>query len=115
MLRPEEEHAEVSLRFMEEAERYLMQGDLLQASEKAWGAAALKVNAIAEDRGWEHTRHGQLFTAIGNIIAETGQTQLRGLFHEANGLHINFYEDWLTADDVSDSLDAVKELLEQYD
>jgi hypothetical protein len=112
MLQPEENHTEVSRQFIGEAEKYLVQGDLLQASEKAWGAAARKVKAIAEDRGWEHKGHGHLFAAIGNIVAETGQTELRGLFREANALHINFYEGWLTTQDVSESLEAVKELLE---
>ena len=84
MLRPEENHTEVSRQFIEDAEKYLVQGDLLQASEKAWGAAARKVKAIAEDRGWEHKRHGHLFAVIGNIVADTGQTDLRRLFREAN-------------------------------
>ena len=112
MIRPEENHTEVSRRFIGEAEKYLVQGDLLQASEKAWGATARKVNAIAEDRGWEHRGHGRLFAAIGNIVDETGQIELRRLFREANALHINFYEGWLTTQDVSESLEAVKELLE---
>ena len=112
MLWPEENHTEVSRQFIGEAEKYLVHGDLLQASEKAWGAAARKVKAVAEDRGWEHKGHGHLFAAIGNIVAETGHTELRGLFREANALHINFYEGWLTTQDVSESLEAVKELLE---
>ena len=115
MIWPEENHTEVSRQFIGEAEKYLMQGDLLQASEKAWGAAARKAKAIAEDRGWEHTRHGHLFAAIGNIVSETGRTEVRRLFREANVLHINFYEGWLTAEDVSESLEAVKELLELLD
>ena len=115
MLRPEENHTEVSRQFIDDAEKYLAQGDLLQASEKAWGAAARKVKAIAEDRGWEHKGHGHLFTAIGNIVSDTGQTEIRRLFREANTLHINFYEGWLTVQDVSESLEAVKELLELLD
>ena len=115
MLRPEENHTEVSRQFIDNAEKYLVQGDLLQASEKAWGAAGRKVKAIAEDRGWEHKGHGHLFTAIGNIVADTGQTELRRLFREANTLHINFYEGWLTVQDVSEGLEAVKELLELLD
>ena len=112
MLRPEENHTEVSRQFIGEAEKYLVRGDLLQASEKAWGAAARKVKAIAEDRGWEHRGHAHLFAAISNIVDETGQTELRRLFREANTLHINFYDGWLTVQDVSEGLEAVKELLE---
>ncbi len=50
------------------ASRYLVQqaraelalGDLRQASEKGWGAAAQMVKAVAEFRGWSHRYHGLL-------------------------------------------------------
>ena len=32
-------------------------GDLRQASEKGWGAAAQMVKALAEQRGWQHNNH----------------------------------------------------------
>ena len=35
-------------------------GDVLQASEKGWGAAALMLKAVAEQRGWEHGKHRHL-------------------------------------------------------
>ena len=34
----------------------LAQGDVRQASEKGWGAAALMLKAIAEQRGWDMAR-----------------------------------------------------------
>ena len=70
----------------------LAQGDTRQASEKGWGEAAQIVKAIGESRGWAHGGHGQLFTAVRNLREETGDEEISRLFHVANSLHNNFYE-----------------------
>ncbi len=46
------------------AREELAQGDVRQASEKGWGAAAQMVRAVAEQRGWEHTGHALLYQAV---------------------------------------------------
>ena len=43
--------------FLEQAHNELRAGDLLQASEKGWGAASQMVKAVAESRGWQHDQH----------------------------------------------------------
>ena len=43
--------------FLAQAGRELAAGDLPQASEKGWGAAAQILDAVAKQRGWEHNRH----------------------------------------------------------
>ena len=45
-----EQHREISTQFLEHAEDELRKGDLLQASEKAWGAVSHYVNSIARQR-----------------------------------------------------------------
>ena len=96
---------------LEQAGRELDAGDVLQASEKGWGAAAHTVKAIAERRGWRHERHGHLFGVVRAIVAESGQPRIMDLFHVANGLHANFYEGWLGQEDVERGLGQVEELL----
>ena len=104
-------HIETSRRMLEQAGRELGAGDVLQASEKGWGAAAHTVKAIAEQRGWRHERHGDLFSVVRRIVAESGQPRIMDLFHIANGLHANFYEGWLVQEDVERGLGQVGELL----
>ena len=48
----------------------LAKGDLQQASEKGWGAAAQMMKAIAESRGWEHGRHRHLHQIASRLRAE---------------------------------------------
>ena len=40
--------------FLEKGRKYLAEGDLHQASEKGWGAAAHMAKAVAAARGWEY-------------------------------------------------------------
>ena len=85
-------YQERSKRYLAKAHEELEAGDLEQASEKGWGAAALMVKAVAEQRGIPHRKHGFLFTLVEDLVDETGDAELRRLFDSANALHTNFYE-----------------------
>ena len=110
-----EEHVRISRQFMRQAEEEFAKGDKLQASEKAWGAAAHAVKAVAQRRGWRHDGHRYLFEAIDSIYGETGDPELRGLFGTANSLHMNFYENWQSDDYVQDGMERVKILLKKLE
>ena len=97
--------------FLARARVYLAEGDLLQASEKGWGAAAQMVKSIAEARGWPHNGHRELWRVVNRLVAETGDAQLRTAFTMAGALHTNFYEGWLPRENVADYLDQVGNLL----
>ncbi len=101
--------------FLHKAQTYLADGDLLQASEQGWGAAAQMVKAVAEVRGWEHLGHRQLYRAIDLLVAETGDGELRPLFNSAGALHANFYEGWLSAAAVGDNLVLVEEFVQRLE
>lgn len=47
-------------KYLKEGEEFLAKGDVIQASEKFWGAMAEAIKAVAESRGWEHAKHGHL-------------------------------------------------------
>ena len=52
--------------FMVKSRQYLADGDLHQASEKGWGAAAWMAKAVAEAQGWDYTKHAQFSVALNN-------------------------------------------------
>ncbi len=56
--------AALSRRFVRQAQEEFDKGDRLQASEKAWGAAAHAVKAVAASRGWNHNSHRLLFDVV---------------------------------------------------
>lgn len=113
MITRTEYHTTTARHFMAKADDYLADGDLLQASEKGWGAAAQTVKAAAEHRGWSHDGRRQLYTAIDRLADEAGDRRLRNLFRSANSLHQNFYEGWMTRDAVEDGLRDVEELVDK--
>ena len=105
----------MSREYMARAEDYLRQGDLKQASEKSWGAAACALKSIAEQRGWLHQSHALLNDISGQIVDELGRDDLRNLFAVARTMHQNFYEDWFQEDEVEHGVNTVKAYLSQLE
>lgn len=110
-----EEHLRISRQFMRQAHAEFAKGDRLQASEKAWGAAAHAVKAVAQQRGWQHDGHRYLFAAVDKIFRETKDPQIRSLFRTANSLHMNFYENWQSAEFVQDGIQQIEVLLKKLE
>lgn len=106
-------YKQASEHFLVQAGQELAAGDLPQASEKGWGAAAQILKAIAEQRGWEHNRHRHYLRIASRLRAETGDGDIRRLFGSASLLHENFYENEMMAEDVADGLDDVKALIDK--
>ena len=98
--------------FMTKSRKYLKEGDLLQASEKGWAAAAQSVKAFGP-WGWEHGGHRQLFRVVGRLAEETKNENgdIRSMFHVASSLHQNFYEDWLGETEIQHCLDKVENFI----
>ena len=86
-------------------------GDLRQASEKGWGAAAQIVKAAAQNRGWEHDSHRRLFLTVNDLSDETGDPEIHRLFASPNLLHQNFYEDGAGYDIVTDHLGRTEQFI----
>ncbi len=108
-------YAELSRWCIGQAENYLRNRNNIQASEKGWGAAAQALNAIAEERGWNHGGHRRIVDVAQQVADEQNRQDLISLFGTAQALHINFYEDWLNSDTVSIYLDDVKKLLPELE
>ena len=109
------EHRRISRQFLRQAQAEFAGGDRLQASEKAWGAAAHAVKAVAQHRGWRHDSHRHLYEAIDRIYRETGDPAFFSLFRSANSLHMNFYENWQTDGSVQDGIQQVGVLLKKLE
>ena len=100
--------------FLGKSREYLAEGDLHQASEKGWGAAAWMAKAVAETRGWEYRRHEQFNVVLDRVQDLTGNDRLIELRGIANDLHRNFYtrSRFLSPVSIGTGLDRVAELLD---
>ena len=105
-----ERSQEISNQFLEQAEAEFRAGDLLQASEKAWGAFAHCVKAIAQEKGWEHNSHRHLNRCAGRLLRQISPVHVY-LLGVVNALHANFYEDFYDEDAVGSSIGAAKMLV----
>jgi len=101
--------------FLTKAHTYLAEDDLLQASEKGWGAAAQMVKGVAEAGGWPHNGHHELWRAVNLIVDQTGDREIRIAFAAAAALHTNFYEGWLPRETVEDYLAQVEGLVSKLE
>ena len=104
-------YVELSRRYMGQAREELEIADFNQASEKAWGAVACGVKAVAEQREWNHRQHSLLFDVAGQLADELERPDLRERFRGANTLHQNYYEGWMDEDEVEDAIDSAELLV----
>ena len=95
MMESTSRYVDASREYMGKAYHYLAENDLPQAGEKAWGAAAEMVKAVAEERGRFHRSHRVLYEIVDDLTEETGDADLGRAFDVASHLHYNYYERWL--------------------
>ena len=104
---------EMAEEYLSQADKELQSGNLKQASEKIWGAAALAVKAVAYSReGIRLRSHGELWEYIDRLIQETGQEDLGTLWRTATAMHVNFYENWAPKGEIQRSLKSIEKLLQ---
>ena len=107
-----EAYWEIAEHYLKRAEEELSKGDLREASEKVWSAAALAVKASAYEReGRRLTSHGELWAYVAKLKKE--EPVLGGLWRTAISMHVNFYEGWAPEEEVREALSKVRELVER--
>mgnify|MGYP000241628366 FL=1 len=104
-------HLEEAQQLLEQAKEELKKQNLRQASEKIWGACALAIKAHAMARkGIKPQSHRDLWTYKEEIAKELGNW-IKVAFRQANLMHVNFYEDMATREDVEEVLKEVEKLV----
>ena len=104
-----------SRKLLAQSREELTRGDVLQASEKGWGAAAQMLKAIAESQSMPHSRHRHLSSIASHLRSVTGDRDVYRWFQVAEALHGNFYEDQMVSADITESLDDVERLLDRLE
>jgi HEPN domain-containing protein len=109
-----ESYREASEEPMRQAREELAKGDLRQAGEKAWGAAALMLKSLAYRRdGLRLSSHGELWEYVAKLAEETGDRELGRLWRSVVSIHVNFYEGWATRTHVEEAVRDAEELVER--
>ena len=108
-----EQHREISAQFLNHAEDEFRKGDLLQASEKAWGAVAHYVNSVARQRSWPLGSHRHLIENANKLISRdpVHARHTRRLLRSVEALHANFYQAAWDEETVREGIDDAKDLV----
>ena len=108
------DYRQQSRTFLAKSRDYLAEGDLHQAAEKGWGAAAWMAKAVAEAQGWQYRKHEEFFTVMYQAEDLSRDPRLPSLWHVANTMHGFFYTRrmFLRADAISRGLDQIETVLD---
>ena len=119
MATPEElssRYLEMSRYLIQKAQQELDHGDdLMQASEKAWGAVAHSLKSIAALRGWNHHHHLLLEDLAAVLQWQTNSAHILDRLASAQILHTNFYENRLEQDILQHHVDRCRELRDELE
>ena len=89
---PVQDYARAGFELLDIAAGHLGNGDLRQASEMGWGAAAQVVKAVAENWNVPHDSHWSLVELVNKLHDARPGSELKDGFEMAQNLHRNFYE-----------------------
>ena len=107
------EYIETAEELLRQAGEELQKGDVRQAAEKLWGAAALAVKAYAFWRdGRRLSSHGELWEYKRRLEDELGEW-VSDAWNAGNTMHICFYEGWCAARDVENAMKRMLRLVEE--
>jgi hypothetical protein len=95
-----QDHALTVQDFLTASDREFAVGDVLQSSEKLWGAAAHAITAVAKQRGLEHGTHRTMINSARQIADEVDDERLRSGILAARHFHSNFYNGTMEPEDV---------------
>ena len=106
-----ERHALISQDLLRHAWTELEKGDLLQASEKAWGATAHAIKSVAEKRRWFSEADWKLGRAAEIITAELDNQNVYRCYSLARDSHYNYYHHLYDSQTVGLAIAASSELV----
>ncbi len=107
------EHIETARQFLVDADREYEAGDMLQASEKLWGAASHVVIAEMHRRGTKSSGHRAMILAVRQIAEDLNDTELRPEFAAARALHANFYHGFMEDYEYAENRELVRRFVER--
>ena len=90
-----EEHVQTAREFLLKSDGYFAEGDVLQGSEKLWGAAAHAVMAVAQQRGWKYGNHYTLRETALRLADELEDERISLGLGVAEKFHANFYHEFM--------------------
>lgn len=114
-----EQYRAQSVHYLENAVTSLQQGDVEKAGEFLWGSVAEALKAVAARKGQLLRNHREIREYARALSAELQDPTIEMAFKVADQLHSNFYESFLSAEDLAPDAEriraAVRKLIDLLD
>ena len=108
-------NAGISRELLAKARWELDAGDLLQASNKAWGAAAFALKAVAEKRRWFNEADWKLRRIASIVSDELNDQQIIRSYDSTRLAHFNFYQHEYDYREVEQAIEAAAYVVAQLE
>jgi hypothetical protein len=106
-----EKHTRLAHQLLDDAKREIAEGDLVQGSEKLWGATSQALKAYCANRGLPHSKYAHRRHAALELAAKLNNPFIRTAFGVAESCHANFYNDWMEQEHLDGYLPDIEELV----
>ncbi len=98
---------------LKHGEELLAKEDIMEASEKFWNAVVQAIKALAITENIELKTHRELWDYVKKLARKLNDVEIEKLFADANYLHINFYEGYLSPTLTENYITSAKKLIDK--
>ena len=106
-----DKHTRLALQLLDDAKREISAGDLVQGSEKLWGATSQALKAYCASHRMPHGKYAQRRHAVFQLADQLENPFVRATFGVAQSCHSNFYNDWMEQEDLDGYLPDIESLV----
>ena len=106
-----DKHTRLAEQLLADARREIADGDLVQGSEKLWGATSQAIKAYCASRRLPHGKYAQRRHAVFQLADDLNNPFVRVTFGVAESCHANFYNDWMEQEHLDGYLPDIEALV----
>lgn len=106
-----EKHTRLARQLLDDARHEIAAGDLVQGSEKLWGATSQALMAYCASHGMPHGKYANRRHAAFELAEQMDNPFIRATFGVAQSCHSNFYNDWMEQEDLDGYLPDIEALV----
>ena len=107
------QHEDTARQFLADADSEFEAGEMLQASEKLWGAATHVVIAEMQKRGMKASGHRKMILAVRDFAEDYADPTLNGMFSATGALHANYHHGFMEDYEYDENRDLTRRFVEQ--
>ena len=106
-----EKHTRLARKLLDDARREIAAGDLVQGSEKLWGATSQALKAYCASHGMAHSKYAHRRHAAFQLADQLDNPFIRATFGVAESCHANFHNDWMEQEHLYGYLPDIESLV----